>query len=133
MLLRHIPHTLQHRPELFKAIQRSQSLKQEKSDAAIASDGVMNTGTSSSQKRGFVQFLQAKLFARRGKDTNTLPNPSLASRDTLDEDEVEASETNTPSWWQKLAHSLQGKTLACDEDPSQYDFPFSVCSAHCVV
>lgn len=82
-----------------------------------------------------LQFLYGGLFVRRSnRGDPALPSVSLASRDshTLEdvdlEDDAEMLEEDatTPSWWQKLAQSLHGHTLACDEDPSQYDFAFSV-------
>ena len=73
-----------------------------------------------------LQFLYGGMFARR-KRADPLPSLSLASRDAQVMDEAEEDVLDsTPSWWQKLANSLQGQTLACDEDPSQYDFAFSV-------
>lgn len=78
-----------------------------------------------------LRFLFGGMFVRRNR-ADPLPSVSLASRDsqTMDEAEEDVSDS-TPSWWQKLANSLQGQTLACDEDPSQYDFAFSVRCATC--
>lgn len=81
---------------------------------------------SQNTKSTRLQFLFGGMFVRRNT-AGPLPSVSLASRDsqTMDEAEEDVSDS-TPSWWQKLANSLQGQTLACDEDPSQYGFAFSV-------
>ena len=77
-----------------------------------------------------LQFLYGGLFVRRIRHDPALPSVSLASRDshTMEEVDLDDAEEDatTPSWWQKLAQSLHGQTLACDEDPSQDDFAFSV-------
>ena len=68
------------------------------------------------------------MFVRRKNRADHPTSVSLASQDSQHTDEEAEEEVVdfTPSWWQKLALSLQGQTLACDEDPSQYDFAFSV-------
>ena len=77
-------------------------------------------------KSNTLQNLLGGMFVRR-KKAEPLPSVSLASRDAQVMDEAEEDVLDSyPSWWQKLANSLQGQTLACDEDPSQYDFAFSV-------
>ena len=94
---------------------------------AHGSDGIMNDQKTTPRSNP-LQFLYGGLFVRRNRE-DPLPSLSLASRDSQSLEDIELEEEvheTTPSWWQKLTHSLQGQTLACDEDPSQYDFAFSV-------
>ena len=87
------------------------------------SDGLMQTNPST--KSNALQFLYGGMFVRRNRD-EPLPSVSLASRDSQVIEAEEMQREAAQSWWQKLASSLQGQTLACDEDPSSYEFAFSV-------
>jgi len=112
----------QHRPELFRALQRSNSVRAMESSESSGNDGIMNTSPNS--KSNPLQFLYGGLFVRRNKDEQ-LPSVSLASRDSQSIEAQEMVQEASQTWWQKLASSLQGHTLACDEDPSTYEFAFS--------
>ena len=89
------------------------------------SDGIMNDNQNT--KSAPLQFLFGGMFVRRNKD-EPLPSISLASRDSqaMEESMEFHDSSSSQGWWHKLTHALQKETLACDEDPSQYDFAFSV-------
>lgn len=81
---------------------------------------------SGSTRSNPLQFLYGGMFVRRNQE-EPLPSVSLASCDSESMDPgMDELHDSGPTWWQKLAQSLHGNTLACDEDPSQYDFAFSV-------
>ena len=84
--------------------------------------------TKPNTKSNPLQFLYGGMFVRRNRD-EPLPSVSLASQDSQMIEEIEFQQEASQSWWQKLASSLQGHTLACDEDPSSYEFAFSVRSS----
>ena len=110
---------LQHRPDLFRALQRTPSMRLRAENGT--SDGIMNENGKS--RSNPFQFLYGGMFVRKNKES--LPSVSLASRDS-ESMEPPVFNDSAPTWWQKLAQSLNGQTLACDEDPSQYEFAFSV-------
>ena len=108
---------VQHRPDLFRALQKTPSMRL---NTENGNDGIMNENETT--KSNPLQFLYGGMFVRKSKE----PSVSLASRDSESAEQAAAYQDATPSWWQKLKQSLNGQTLACDEDPSQYNFPFSV-------
>jgi hypothetical protein len=117
-----VVHT-QHRPDLFRVIQRTAPARSVQ--GANTNEGVMHE--KGSHRSNPLQFLYGGMFVRKHK----LPEPPLnLARGDAELEELETGEeptmATTPSWWQKLALSLHGRPLACEEDPSQYDFAFSV-------
>ena len=113
----------QHRPDLFRVIQRTAPARSVQ--GADTNEGVMNE--KGSHRSNPLQFLYGGMFVRKHK----LSEPPLnLARGDSELEELETGEeptmATTPSWWQKLALSLHGRPLACEEDPSQYDFAFSV-------
>jgi len=92
-------------------------------------DGIMNTNPNN--KSNPLQFLYGGMFVRRNSD-EPLPSLSLASRDSQSIEAQEMQQEASQTWWQKLTSSLQGHTLACDEDPSSYEFAFSVSMVHLI-
>ena len=81
-----------------------------------------------STRMGPLQFLYGGLFVRKNRrrtEKQVETTVSLASQDSQTMEQPTLQESSQ-SWWQKLAQSLQGQTLACDEDPSSYEFAFSV-------
>lgn len=165
----------QHRPDLFRAVQRSTSFKFRNDQSMHGGNGPLQPPQTSRTRAFWANPLQFFLV-RRHKTTN---NHNINGRMSLDGLELKQTYTNedeydegglynhninhnnnnnnadnhtgqfridddeeydeehvmdfedepSHSWWQKLAASLhagQNPHLACDEDPSQYGFAFSV-------
>ena len=122
-----------HRPDLFEAVQRAQ----------ISNSSSPNKDTpfdepdhgSSSPRSTPLQFLFGGLFRKNApssensarEDTSRAQNEESLEHDDFSVFEDEENPANYDSghhWWNNLMAALQTKKLACDEDPTQYEFPF---------
>ncbi|KAL7569950.1 hypothetical protein ACA910_008607 [Epithemia clementina (nom. ined.)] len=134
----------EHRPDLYEVVQKSTSSSSSVSAVSISTnsarpmDGPGDPNGESSQRRlAPLQFLFGGMFqSLKGKaNQDAPPPPPLHHNENFvisDDNDIEAvfseglgpSLEGSPNWWGKVLQGLKGSKLACDEDPSTYDFPF---------
>ena len=123
----------ENRPDLYEAVQRS-TTSSAGSNHAHPFDEQGNSHSSSKKRNSQpMQFLLGGLFKmRKGNPTQeVLPQSSEEFRISDDHD-LQASfseglgpmEGGAPNWWNMVVQGLTGSRLACEEDPSNYNFAF---------
>jgi len=129
---------MKHRPDLYNAVQKAQATPTN-GKAKYPFDEPGSAGKSPPPRRSLpMQFLLGGMFKTHSEEPQlSTPHDIEGQRHSghessddssvvfNDEEENSANYMNSNNhWWNVLMTSLQGKKLACDEDPTQYDFPF---------